>query len=215
MSKSSTRPGRTGTTRAPVRRTFPWGAAMGGGTFAVVLLAIVGYAAVNAGSAAPNPLRDADQAVSGVVVADASPSQGHKPGPLQYDRAPSWGGQHNPTWMTCQGTSYTAEVPEENAAHSMEHGAVWVTYRPDLPADQVATLRKLVDGTDYRFLSPFPRQTAPVSIQAWGRQLTTQSASDSRLASFAQQYTSGPQTPEKGATCSGGTQTSGVSDPAQ
>ncbi|MEJ7702508.1 MAG: DUF3105 domain-containing protein [Geodermatophilaceae bacterium] len=38
--------------------------------------------------------------------------------------------------------------------HSLEHGAVWVAYRSDLPAADVAALAVLVDGVDYTMMSP-------------------------------------------------------------
>ena len=194
---------------AAVQRPFPWGTVLGAGVLGTALVGVLAYAVVNAGAAAPNPLRDADEAVQGVEVASAAPEQAHEAGPLDYDRSPSWGGAHNGAWTTCTGQVYDEQVPEEHATHSMEHGAVWITYRPDLPEDQVGALRDLVEGTDYRLLSPFPGQQDPVSIQAWGRQLRVDSASDERLATFAEEFTNGPQTPERGATCAGGTPATG------
>ena len=88
-------------------------------------------------------------------------------------RAPD-GGNHNPYPQTCQ--VYTAAIVPEHAVHSLEHGAVWVTYRPDLPADQVQTLTDEVTGNPYRMLSPYPGQTAAVALPAWSRRLA-----DSRL----------------------------------
>lgn len=192
-----------------VGKSFPWGVTVGGGLLAVGLFAVLAYAVTNAGSAAPSPLRKADQSIAGVVVAQATLSRDHKEGLLSYDRTPSWGGNHNPVWQTCTGTVYTQEIPQENATHSLEHGAVWVTYRPDLAPAQVQALAKLVNGQPYRLLSPYPGLRAPVSVQAWGRQLTLPSADDPRLATFLDTYTKGPQTPEPGATCSGGTAATG------
>lgn len=63
---------------------------------------------------------------------------------------------------------YPTSVPNENAVHSMEHGAVWVTDRPDLPADQVATLKAAIPST-YAVSSPFPALKAPVVASAWGK----------------------------------------------
>jgi hypothetical protein len=88
--------------------------------------------------------------------------------------------------------------------HSLEHGAVWITYRPDLPADQIAVLSALVEANpSYRMLSPYPGETSPVSLQAWGRRLAVPSATDPRVQRFVDDYTDGPQTREKGAQCSG------------
>ena len=196
-----------------VKKPFPWGTLLGASALGVALFAVLAYAVLNAGSAAPNPLRDAAESVAGVEVAQEAPEQGHEPGPLDYAQSPSWGGPHNPVWTTCTGQVYDEQVSEENAAHSMEHGAVWVTYRPDLPQDEVEQLVELVEGTDYRFLSPFPGQEAPISIQAWGRQLTVDSTADERLETFADEFTNGPQTPERGATCASGTPATGE-DPA-
>ena len=62
----------------------------------------------------------------------------HTTDPVTYAQTPPVGGDHNPTWLNCG--VYTAPVKNELAVHALEHGAVWVTYDPDLPADQVAKL---------------------------------------------------------------------------
>ena len=194
-------------------RAFPWGMLLGAATLSVALGSVLAYAVLNADSAAPDQLGGADEAVPGLAVAQTAPAQAHEPGSLEYDRSPSWGGAHNPVWTTCTGQVYSEQVPEENATHSMEHGAVWVTYRPDLPTEEVKALEELVEGVDYRIVSPFPGQDDPISIQAWGRQLVVEDAADERLASFAEEFTNGPQTPERGATCASGTLATGE-DPA-
>ena len=199
---------------AALRKPFPWGTVLGAGLLGLALVGMLGYAVVNAGSAAPNPLRDADRAVEGISVAAEPPSQAHESGPLTYDTTPSSGGAHNGAWTTCTGAVYPEQVPDENATHSLEHGAVWISYTPDLPEDDVQALTELVEGTDYRLLSPYPEQDTPISLQAWGRQLQVDSADDPRIETFLNEYTNGPQTPEKGATCSGGTQATGA-DPAE
>ncbi len=124
---------------------------------------------------------------------------------VDYPQNPPVGGRHAPVWLDCTGTVYNKPVPEEKAVHSLEHGAVWLTYRPgDVSEDQLQRLRDLVSGTDYRFMSPRPDQSAPIMATAWGKQLQLQSADDPRLEEFLETYTQGPQTPEPGATCAGG-----------
>jgi hypothetical protein len=129
----------------------------------------------------------------------------HQIGPLSFAQTPPVGGIHNPVWQNCG--IYGDAIPNENAVHSLEHGSVWITYQPTLAAADVETLRALVRGHSHALLSPYPNLPTPVVISAWGLQVQVQSASDPRLALFIKTYENGPQTPEPGATCSGGTGT--------
>jgi hypothetical protein len=129
-------------------------------------------------------------------------SRSHTGEPVSYPQTPPVGGPHNPVWQNCG--FYSEPVRNENAVHSMEHGAVWITYRPDLPGGQVETLRDLAQGRNYVLVSPYPGLPSPVVASAWGKQLQLDSADDPRLEQFVSAYSQGPQTPEPGATCSGG-----------
>jgi len=129
-------------------------------------------------------------------------SRNHVDGPVTYPQTPPVGGDHSAIWMSCG--VYPAPVKTEEAVHSLEHGAVWVTYRPDLSADQVSVLAGVVSKYPYGLLSPFPGLDSPVVASAWGLQLKLPSASDPRLQEFVAKYQNGPQTPERGASCSGG-----------
>src|SRR4029453_14915014 len=104
--------------------------------------------------------------------------------PITYTIQPPVAGEHNPTWQNCMGDVYTEQIANEHAVHSMEHGAVWVTYRPDLPKDQVDALAAKVRGQEYMLMSPFPGPDNPISLQAWGYQLKVDNASDGRIDEF-------------------------------
>jgi len=116
---------------------------------------------------------------------------------------PPLGGPHDPVWQDCG--FYDQPVRTENAVHSLEHGAVWVTYSENLPEADVSTLRDLTGRHPYLLVSPYEELAAPVVATAWGVQLELDSASDDRLEVFLERYLEGPQTPEPGAACSGGT----------
>lgn len=126
----------------------------------------------------------------------------HTTAPVQYAQNPPVGGDHNPIWLNCG--IYDQPVPNENAVHSLEHGAVWITYQPTLPTTAVEQLRKLVRGRTYVILSPYPNLPAPVVASAWGVQLLLTGADDARLPRFLQKYVQGPQTREAGGECTGG-----------
>lgn len=139
------------------------------------------------------------------VISYSNLARTHVAGAVKYPQTPPVGGPHNEVWLNCG--IYNAPVANENAVHSLEHGAVWLTYQPNLPASQVSQLHSLVSGHAYTVLSPYPGLPTPVVISAWGLQLRVQSASDPRVAQFIAKYEQGPQTPEPGAACTGGTGT--------
>jgi hypothetical protein len=132
-------------------------------------------------------------------------TQNHVEGPVSYPQTPPVGGDHNAVWQNCG--VYAQPIQNENAVHSLEHGAVWITYQPTLAADQIQTLTALAKANNYALMSPFPNQKSPIVVSAWGKQLSLQNATDSRLEPFLRRYLQGDQTPEPGAACTGGTGT--------
>jgi len=126
-------------------------------------------------------------------------SREHTDQPVTYEQSPPVGGDHASVWQNCG--FYDMPIQKENAVHSMEHGAVWVTYRPDLPDKQVATLRKLAYRQAYVLVSPYPDLQAPVVATAWGKQLHLESANDLKLEQFIRAYRLGEQAPERGEPC--------------
>ncbi|HSH81963.1 MAG TPA: DUF3105 domain-containing protein, partial [Herpetosiphonaceae bacterium] len=102
--------------------------------------------------------------------------------PVNYPQTPPVGGDHALRWQTCG--FYDVPVASENVVHSMEHGAVWITYRPDLGVEEIDSLRRLASRWTHVLVSPFPDLPAPVVASAWGRQLRLDSAGDPRLLQF-------------------------------
>lgn len=130
-------------------------------------------------------------------------SSNHVQGAVAYPHEPGTGGDHAPTWTNCG--IYTEPVSEERAVHSLEHGAVWLTYNPSLPAAEIGTLTTLAKDKPYVLLSPEKDQKAPIAATAWGTQLSLQNADDSRIPAFVNAYAQSPKAPEPGAPCTGGT----------
>lgn len=127
----------------------------------------------------------------------------HVQGIVQYEQTPPAGGPHNSVWQNCG--IYDQPIQNENAVHSLEHGAVWITYQPELDSASVEKLRGLATGREYTILTPYPGLPSPVVASAWGLQIVAENADDARLAVFIRKYQQGPQAPEPGATCTSGT----------
>ncbi len=126
----------------------------------------------------------------------------HVESAVTYDMTPPAGGPHHPSWLNC-GT-YEQEVPAEFAVHSLEHGAVWVTYDPELvTGGDLDTLRSAMPRT-HMVLSPFTGLDSPVVASAWGAQVALDGVDDPRLIDFIIKYRLSPTAPEPGALCSQG-----------
>ncbi|MET8769758.1 DUF3105 domain-containing protein [Streptomyces sp. NPDC004658] len=131
-------------------------------------------------------------------------SRTHVTTKVSYPMHPPVGGNHNPVWLNCNGDVYTKAVPDENAVHSLEHGAVWVTYTDKATKADVDALAAKVKKTPYSLMSPYQNQDAPLILSAWGHQVAVKSAKDPEVDKFFATYVQGPQTPEPGASCTGG-----------
>ena len=148
-----------------------------------------------------------DEVIEGLVVFD-SQSQDHQDGEIHYEQDAPPGGAHSADWQNCG--IYDEPVAVETTMHSLEHGAAWTAYQPNLPADQIDALRELVRqelagrSEPMVILAPKADLDAPIVATAWQVQLKLDDAQDLRLAQFLQQYQVGPYTPEPGAPCSGG-----------
>lgn len=119
---------------------------------------------------------------------------------VEYEMTPPAGGPHNPTWLNCG--VYEEEVPAEYAVHSLEHGAVWVTYDPEqVSGGDLDALRGAMPSS-YIVLSPFPGLESPVVASAWGVQVALDGVDDPRLSQFIIKYRLSEDAPEPGALCS-------------
>ncbi|MCA1692562.1 MAG: DUF3105 domain-containing protein, partial [Actinobacteria bacterium] len=109
--------------------------------------------------------------MSNTVQTFPPPTARHVQGKVNYPQTPPVGGDHNAVWQNCG--FYSGPIESERAVHSMEHGAVWVTYRPDLPRAQVDVLRQLARSRAYVLVSPWKDSSlpAPVVASAWAAQL--------------------------------------------
>lgn len=171
-----------------------------------LLTSACGAAADGSGSTASPTSAPSGSTASGATVVTgertyAGLARDHVGTPVRYPQSPPVGGAHSRVWMACDGRIYDSAIPLEKAVHSLEHGAVWVTWQPSLAPTDVEMLHALIEGVSYRLGSPYPGLTAVVTVTAWGHQMDADSVSDPRIATFLDAYTNGPQTPEPGATC--------------
>ncbi len=101
---------------------------------------------------------------------------------------------------------YNQELPDGNLLHNLEHGYIWVSYRPDLPTDQVQKLRSLFSQpfSDPKFqptkavVTKRSKNPAPISVASWGWTMNLNNFDQSKLEQFYLQHVS--HSPEPAAT---------------
>ncbi|HEY0518263.1 MAG TPA: DUF3105 domain-containing protein [Ilumatobacteraceae bacterium] len=176
----------------------------------VVMLVLISLAVVACGSDSKTSTTQAVGSSSGGTAA-ALPGEpagtktytnlprNHVDTPVEYPQTPPVGGNHSPVWQDCQ--YYDTSVPNERAVHSLEHGAVWITYSPDTSAADREVLKALAATGDHILVSEYKGLPSPIVATAWGKQLLLPSVNDPRLQQFVDFFQSGPQTPELGVTC--------------
>jgi hypothetical protein len=175
----------------------------------VVAVLIIGFAAVQLYRQSNQPTWTEKAAgIEGIVnYYQTDPAvvqlKEHQSGTLTYKMNPPAAGNHNSRWQNCMGDVYTSQIAKEHAVHSLEHGAVWVTYRPDLPQNEVETLASKVRDREFMLMSPYPGQDSPISLQAWGYQLKVDRADDGRIDTFIDALRKNASL-EPQAGCSGG-----------
>lgn len=138
----------------------------------------------------------------------------HVTGPVTYAVTPPVGGPHNPIWMNAG--VYTKPVPTERAVHNLEHGAIWITYRPTLAATEIRALQDLVgkqtmidegnNSNRYMDLTPWAsdKLPSPIVVSSWGYQLRVSSPTDPRIQQFIDKFRHNKKyTPEYGAAVDG------------
>ena len=137
----------------------------------------------------------------GVITEFEDFGAGHVLCPVEYETSPPTSGDHFPTWQNCG--FYTEPIRDETAVHSLEHGAIWIAYDPELDAtiqDDIAT----VVGLDGHYLAaPYPGLQNPIVLSAWQRQLAVDSLSDPAVAEFVERQLGrvSETAPEAGVSC--------------
>ena len=155
--------------RREKRRKYFW---VGGSVAGVtVLIGLIGYYATRPQEPLP-----------GVSY----PSQGQEHVPLDhkdtYNSNPPTSGSHYASpanWGV-----YDYEVADKIFIHNLEHGGIWISYKPSIPAPVVNDLKKIVDkfGKSKLVMAPRAADDTDIAIAAWGRLLKLNLATSTALS---------------------------------
>lgn len=97
-----------------------------------------------------------------------------------YNSNPPTSGPHWSTPQTCD--FYTEEVPDEAVVHSLEHGAIWVTYKDK---SLEGSMKSLFEKESAKVLiSPRSANDSLVAVASWGRLLKLDEFDEDQIIDF-------------------------------
>jgi hypothetical protein len=132
---------------------------------------------------------------------------------ILYEEIPPVGGPHNNIWQNCG--FYDEYIFNWHGVHALEHGAVWLTYDPNLSQEDKDALESKTEQ-GYVLASPYPGLDAPVVGSVWGKQMKFDGVDDDRIDAFIEQYRRNPgNSPEPNAICWNGTSITTDQEPQQ
>lgn len=114
---------------------------------------------------------------------------------IQYNSNPPAGGPH-------YGTTAHAGIYDKDKAladgylvHSLEHGAVILWYRENLPKEDIEKLKKIFNETPGKsIMTPRKDLDVPVAVSSWGRVLKLQTIDEKQIKFFFEtNYNRGPE----------------------
>ncbi|MDG1410263.1 MAG: DUF3105 domain-containing protein [Acidimicrobiales bacterium] len=138
----------------------------------------------------------------GVVQETSEDANDHVLCPVGYETSPPMSGDHFPAWQNCG--FYTEPLMDEVAVHSLEHGAVWISYDPDLNVAERDAISALVATDPHLLAAPYPGLANPIVLTAWKRQVAVERIGDDAVADFLDDQLGrrSMTAPEAGASCS-------------
>jgi len=86
---------------------------------------------------------------------------------VSYQSNPPTSGNH---WsVPLRDGTYDTEKPDEAVVHSLEHGRVWVSYRPDIAQEAISQIKQAVGSTPQVILTPRQENDTDIALVAWTR----------------------------------------------
>lgn len=124
------------------------------------------------------------------------PGLAHQDNGRKHVQAKEYGGEEPPTsgdhaeplaWQV-----YDQEIPDANVIHNMEHGGVYISYRTDLPKDQIEKIKALFSKpySNAKFspikavVAPRSKNKAPIVMSSWTRSESFQSFDESKMIDY-------------------------------
>ncbi|MEK7077740.1 MAG: DUF3105 domain-containing protein [Patescibacteria group bacterium] len=130
---------------------------------------------------------EADKPGEAIPVQPAEHINPSDPLPGLYLSNPPTSGWHY--GETVEWGVYDKELTDQNVIHNLEHGGIWITYQPDVPAELAENLKRLAGEYKRKVvLSPRAANDSPIALAAWGRLDKFDYFDEARIKKFIKAY---------------------------
>ena len=104
-----------------------------------------------------------------------------------YDSNPPSSGPHWPA--AANNGVYDKELPDEQLIHNLEHGHVWISYKPDTADEVKNKLKEIVEKDSWKVvLEPREQNDSKIALVAWGRVLVMDQPDYDKIEAFIKTY---------------------------
>lgn len=86
---------------------------------------------------------------------------------------------------------YKEELPDEILVHNLEHGGIWISYKPGIPEDVIAKLESFYQKYGRKIIvTPRSANNSDIALAAWTRldKFSIAEYSDERVEKFIKAY---------------------------
>lgn len=83
---------------------------------------------------------------------------------------------------------YKTTEPDERLVHNLEHGGIWISYKPDLDANTIAQLEDMAKRYRKVIVEPRAANDANISLAAWTHLENIDSFDEGEIMKFIDAY---------------------------
>lgn len=148
----------------------------------VVMLIVAGYGIFAY-------LKNRDVNLPGALISDLGRehiAQNHQ---HAYNSNPPTSGWHYP--QEAEWGAYREELPDETLIHNLEHGGIWISYKPDISEEMRANLEEFYKQWGRKIIvTPRSKNDADIAVAAWTRldKFGAAEYSEERIEKFVRAY---------------------------
>lgn len=133
--------------------------------------------------------RESQKSLPGQFIADQGREHVALGHPHEYNSNPPTSGPHFAT--TAEWGIYKEELPDETLIHNLEHGGIWISYKPEISEEIRKKLENFYDKWGRKVvIAPRAKNDSDIALTAWNHldKFSASEYSDERVDKFIKAF---------------------------